>query len=171
MKALWVIFLTVIVFEIENCQRWGNTIDFEVDNTNLSIVIFWSCSFLGFVSPCKELRASCHFTRACSQRAERTQVLHSVVWWGQKSSENQKKVGVCAGDGLDRGHKSSLCQNPLLNCARPCLGTGELSFLPANIGSLTGSQGGRCFIPFVLVLFCVKGTWHCRRMKEDESSG
>lgn len=154
--------LTVTVFEIENYQGWGSTINFEVDNTNLSTGVFWSCSFRSWGLLCNaELQGSCHVTR----------VLLSGGWETtgpvtQKTSENQKKAGVHGRDLLDW---RSFVQNPLLSQARPCLGVGELPFLPAGIGSLTGSQEGRFFIPFALS--CVRGMWHCRRMKGDESSG
>lgn len=56
------------------------------------------------------------------QRTELSQVLHSVAWWGQRTSENHKKGGVCAGDWLDGGCKSSFVPEPSTESCQTMLG-------------------------------------------------
>lgn len=158
--------LTVPGFEIENYQGWGSTTDFEVDNTNLSTGVFWSCSFRSWgLFRNAELRGLCHVTRVLLSGGWET--TGPVTWWGQKTSENQKKAGLRASDWLDWG---SFVPEPSTEPGQAMLGNGWASFSPSR-HRLPHWKSRREIFLIPSALFCVRGMWHCRRMKGDESSG
>lgn len=171
MKDLWIIFAHCDSFSDWKLpgmgeHNWFWSGQYESQHRHLLELLLQNLALFLHAKSCGVHAAS---PGSFFQMTERSQVLHSVTWWGQRTSENHKKGGVCAGDWLDGGCKSSFVPEVSVSHTRPCLEMGELSFLLDSIGLLTGSQGGRLCFAFALVLFCVRGMWHCREMKEEES--
>ena len=133
MKALWIIFAPCDSFWNWKLLGMGEHHWFwsGQGKSQHKCLLELLLQILGFVSPHKWLWGSCHFRGPFSQRAERAEVLHSVMWWCQKTSENQKKVGVCAGDWLDRGCRSSFVPEPSTEPCQATLGNEWAFFSPS----------------------------------------